>query len=103
MKNIKEATSKFNGGWYTLAASAQFYEQNGQDLKEASKWADMSIGLRGDHFFPHWVKATILAKQGKKSEALVEAKKAKELGEATGGGFYTNNKNKVEKALSEWK
>ena len=103
VKNIKEATAKFNGAWYSLAASAQFYEQNGQDLKEASKWADMSIGLRGDHFFAHWVKANILAKQGKKSEALTEAKKAKELGEATGGGFYTGNKAEVEKALTDWK
>lgn len=103
VKNIKEATAKFDGAWYTFASSAQFYVENGQDLKEASKWADTSIALKGDHFFPHWVKASILAKQGKKSEALAEAKKAKELGEATGGGFYTANKKKVEKALTDWK
>ena len=49
------------------------------------------------------MKASILAKTGKKSDALAEAKKAKEFGEATGGGFYASFKTKVEKAISDWK
>jgi hypothetical protein len=89
--------------WYSYASAAQYYIDNDLDMELASAWAGMALKLNDKHFFSQWVMATLLAKQGKTADAIAHAKKAKELGEATGGGFYAANKSKVEQALATWK
>lgn len=91
------------GNWYSYASAAQYYIDNDMDMEMASAWAGMALKLNDKHFFSQWVTATLMAKQGKTADAIKHAKKAKELGDAAGGGFYNANKAKIETALEEWK
>lgn len=67
--------------------AALFYYDHGQDLHKASQWVDAAIAAREAHYIVH-LKAKILAKQGKKSEAIAAAKRSKELAIAAKDSGY---------------
>jgi Protein of unknown function (DUF2911) len=60
--------------WRTPYAAANFAFDNGM-LTEASQWSDASLKA-GESMGNLWLKARILAKQGKKADAIVTGEKA---------------------------
>jgi hypothetical protein len=58
------------------ANAAMFYLDYGLDLNKAAEWMDAAIAQRPDAFYLVYRKALILAKQGKKAEAIATAEKS---------------------------
>ncbi|HYC57447.1 MAG TPA: DUF2911 domain-containing protein [Candidatus Binatia bacterium] len=87
--------------WRPHWASARYLLDSGGDLDLAISYIDTSIGIKSI-WWNHWVKAQILAKQGKKAEAVVAAEQAQGLGK--GDVIYeTAFQDDVNKSLTEWR
>ena len=96
--NIEEATGN---AWRPHNASARYLLDNGGDLTQAMGFVDKSIAIRAT-WWNHWVKAQILAKQGKKADALAAAEQAQSLGK--GDEAYEGfGKADIEKGIAGWK
>ncbi|MFM9944843.1 MAG: DUF2911 domain-containing protein [Bacteroidia bacterium] len=96
VENIDKAT---NGVWGIYNNSARYYLDK-KDYDKALGFVNQSLAS-SDQWFNNWVKAQILAGQGKNEEAYIHAAKAKELGDkASAGSFFF--KDAVEKALVDW-
>jgi hypothetical protein len=98
LANIQSAV---DGAWRPHFASARWLLENNGDLDKALTYADTSIGIKPT-WWNHWIKAQILAKKGKASEAVSVAEKAQSLGKGDRvyEGFF---KGDVEKAVAGWK
>jgi len=98
MANIDKAVGD---AWRPHFASARYLLDSGGNLDQASGYIETSIAIKPT-WWNSWVKAQILAKQGKRSEAVVAAEEAQKLG--TGDeifeGFF---KAPVAKAIADWK
>lgn len=66
-----------DAGFYYSAAS--FYFDQNKDLPQALKWVDQAIEKNPKAYFMQYKKAQILAKLGKKTEAIAAAEKSIEL------------------------
>jgi hypothetical protein len=96
--NIQAAV---NGAWRPHFASARWLLDSNGDLDKALEYVDASIGIKPT-WWNHWVKAQILAKKGRASEAVAVAEKAQSLGK--GDQVYEDvYKGNVSKAISDWK
>lgn len=80
-----EANTRVNPSNYVAAAN--YYLQTDRDLEQALEWMDMYLAANPKQFWHVHTKARILAKMGKKKEAIATAKKSKELAEASGNDF----------------
>jgi hypothetical protein len=80
--------------------AAEYMLAKGLDLNKALTLADKSLALR-ENFRNNWIKAQILDKLGKPSEALGFALKAQTLGE--GDGIYPFFKDGIEKGIADMK
>lgn len=79
--------------------AAKYYKDNGKDLNQALTWVDKAIASRPSAFWMVREKALILAKMGKKKEAIATAKKSIELAEKAGNAGYV----KMNKAsIADW-
>jgi hypothetical protein len=98
MTNIDKALAD---AWRPHFASARYLLDSGGDLKTALGYIDTSIAIKST-WWNNWVKAQILAKQGKKAEAVVAAEQAQKLGQGDEvfEGFF---KEQVGKSIAEWK
>lgn len=98
MANIDAALSS---AWRPHYTSARYLLENGGDMKKALTWIDQSIAVQKT-WSNHWVKAQILQKLGRTSDALETARQAKKLGagERVYEGFY---KERIDEALQRWK
>lgn len=98
LAGIEKATA---GAWRPHFASARWMLENGGDLAKALDYADKSISITPT-WWNNWIRAQILAKQGKTQEALKAAEKAQDLGKGdrTFENFF---KADVEKTVAEWK
>ena len=87
--------------WRPHFNSARYLLDNGGDLNQAMGYIDTSIGIKST-WWNNWVKAQILAKQGKRSEAVASAEQAQRLGKGDEvyEGFF---KDQVAKAIADWK
>ncbi len=95
-ENIDKAT---NGVWGIYNNSARYYLDK-KEYDKALGFVNQSIAS-SDMWFNNWVKAQILAAQGKNEEAYLAASKAKELGDKVPiNNFFF--KAEVEKALVDW-
>lgn len=94
--NIKETTDTL---WQPMNAAAR-YLLDLKDYPGALEKVEKSIAIR-ETWFNTWVKAQVLAGQGKYKEAYPLAEKAKSLGEQTPKEFFFAED--VKKALAEWK
>ncbi|HEU5079814.1 MAG TPA: DUF2911 domain-containing protein [Opitutaceae bacterium] len=65
-----------------LFGAAQFYYDHGQDLNKALTWIDQAVGMNPKAHYMVYLKARILAKLGRKDEAVAAAKKSIELATA---------------------
>ncbi|MDF1673705.1 MAG: DUF2911 domain-containing protein [Vicingaceae bacterium] len=72
----------------SYAKGAEFYMENGKDLEQALAWMDKAIEKRADAFWYIHGKAKILAKLGKKKEAIAAANKSIEVAKASKNGDY---------------
>ena len=97
-KNIESAVGD---AWRPHFASARWLLDNGGDLTTALSYIDTSIGIKPT-WWNNWVRAQILAKQGKANDAVTAAEKAQQLGK--GDRVYENFfKDEVTKAIGDWK
>jgi len=101
MAAIENAVSqKNNDASNTFQQAAEYMLNKGMDLGKALELVDKSLLLK-ENFRNNWVKAQILEKSGKTSEALGFALKAQNLG--AGDGFYGFFKDSIEKSIQEMK
>lgn len=70
------------------ASGAGFYLEKGENLEQALTWINKAIEKRADAFWYIHVKAQILAKMGKKKEAIAAANKSIEVAKASKNGDY---------------
>lgn len=96
--NIDKA---LDDAWRPHFSSARYMLDNGGDLTQALGYIDTSIEIKPT-WWNNWVKAQILAKQGRPADAVVVAEKAQELGKGDPvyDGFF---KEEVTKKIAEWK
>jgi hypothetical protein len=89
------------GAWRPHFTAARYLLESGGDLNKALVHADTSIAVKPT-WWNHWVRAQILAKQGKRAEAVKTAARIPELGKGDEvyEGFF---KPQVEKTVAEWK
>ena len=87
--------------WVQYARAAEYLLENGGDLEKALAHVDSSMSLR-KHWWNHWVKAQVLAKLGRTSDALTAALSADKLG-ADNQGYQNNFKEEVQKSIAAWK
>lgn len=72
----------------SYARGAEFYLEKGENLDQALTWMNKAIEKRPEAFWYIHGKAKILAKQGKKKEAIAAANKSIEVAKANKGGDY---------------
>jgi len=96
LANIAQATDNA-GAPYTSAAR---YMLDTKDYAKGLEYVDKSIAIK-ETWLAVWVKAQLLAGEGKFKDAYPLAQKADELGQKAGDGYFA--KDDVKKALSEWK
>ena len=98
MANI-DAT--LNDSWRPHFASARYLLDNGGDLNRALELIDTSIEIKGV-WWNHWVRAQILAKQGKRADAIAAGEQAQKLGagDRVYDGFF---KEQVATTIAGWK
>ncbi len=96
LANIKDAT---DNAWQPMNNAAR-YLLDTKDYAAAGEKVDASIAVKETRF-NDWVKAQILAGQGKYKDAYPLAQKAKEMGEKVPKDFFAADD--VKKALADWK
>lgn len=87
-------------GFYFPAAA--FYLENGKDLAKALEWINVAIEKNPKAFWAMNKKAEILAKMGKKPEAVAAAKLALETNSAQPDGADPAEKRKSESYIAQW-
>lgn len=93
-------TQKNNDASGAFQQAAEYMLAKGLDLNKALTLVDKSLALR-ENFRNNWIKAQILDKLGKPSEALGFALKAQTLGD--GDGVYPFFKDGIEKGITDMK
>jgi len=90
-----------DNAWRPHFTAARYLLESGGDLGRALKLVDTSIEVKPT-WWNNWVRAQILAKQGKATDAAVAAEKAQQLGKGDRvyEGFF---KAEVSKAITDWK
>jgi tetratricopeptide (TPR) repeat protein len=68
--------------------AAQYYLQEEKELETALEWINIAIGKRAEAFWYIYNKAEILAKLGKKKEAIAAAEKSMEMAKVYEEGDY---------------
>ncbi len=98
MANI-DAT--LNDSWRPHFASARYLLDTGGDLNRALELIDTSIEIKGV-WWNHWQRAQILAKQGKRADAIAAGEQAQRLGagDRVYDGFF---KEQVATTIAGWK
>ena len=96
--NIDKA---LDDAWRPHFASARWLFDNGGDLTQALGYIDTSISIKST-WWNNWVKAQILAKQGRTADAVAAGEQAQVLGngDQVFEGFFNDE---VAKAIAEWK
>ena len=85
MTQIDDALNKDNKPYFQ---SANYYYENGKDLKQALTWVNKSIEANPDAFWMLHLKAKIQAKSGDKFGATESAKKSIELAKKAKNNDY---------------
>jgi tetratricopeptide (TPR) repeat protein len=84
----------------TLQSAAGYLLLKNQELPKALALADKAIGLK-ESWSNQWIKAQILEKMGKTTEALPAAQKAITLGNAAPDGAFNFYKTQIAKSITE--
>jgi hypothetical protein len=93
--------ASLNDAWRPHWSSARYLLDTGGDLNKALGYVDTSIAIKPT-WWNNWVKAQILAKQGKRSDAIAAAEQAQQLGRDD-QVFKDFFQSQVSAAIAEWK
>ncbi|WP_221393378.1 DUF2911 domain-containing protein [Dyadobacter sp. NIV53] len=100
MASLNKAVAEKPEDPATMQTASGYLLSKGKDLPQALALADKSIGLK-ETFSNLWLKAQILNKLGKVSEALPIAQKALTVGAASGdNAFASFYKGQIEKGIA---
>lgn len=77
------------------SAAANYYMENGKDLKLALEWFDKAISNNPNAYWTIHQKANCLAKMGMKKEAIETANKSISVAKADGDDHYVNLNQKL--------
>jgi Protein of unknown function (DUF2911) len=97
LKSIEKVLNPSSGSY---AQGARFALEQMGDVEKAQDWAQKSIDLE-ETWYNNWIMGNILAKKNNYTDALTYMQKALELGNQNPERFFY--KDKVEKAIEEWK
>jgi hypothetical protein len=93
---IKELMEKDNRPYFS---AAMYYIDNGKDLNQALAWLEKATTANPDAFYMFYQKARVLAKLGKKQEALAVSNKSIELSKAAKNDDYVALNMKLQTEL----
>lgn len=93
---IKDLMEKDNRPYF---AAAMYYIDNGKDPNQALAWLEKATAQNPDAFYMFYQKARVLAKLGKKQEALAVSNKSIELAKAAKNDDYVALNMKLQKDL----
>ena len=79
--------------------AALYYIENGKDLNQALAWLEKATAQNPDAFYMFYQKARVLAKLGKKQEALAVSNKSVELSKAAKNDDYVALNMKLQSEL----
>lgn len=96
MAQIDNAMNKDNRPYYQ---AAQYYYDNGKDLKLAAEWIDKAIPSNPDAYWMQMLKARILAKSGDKAGAKAAAEKTIEIATKAKNDDYVKMANDLIRGL----
>lgn len=82
---IKDLMEKDNRPYF---AAAMYYIESGKDMNQALTWLDKATAASPDAFWVFYQKARVLAKLGRKKEALETSNKSVELAKAAKNDDY---------------
>jgi tetratricopeptide (TPR) repeat protein len=99
--NVEKAVADKPEDAGVLQTAANWNLSKGYKLDQALAWVDKSIGLK-ENYTNVWIKAQILSKMGKVSEALPLAQKALALGEASNDPAFRFYKDGIQKGVSDY-
>lgn len=91
--------SSLDGSGRAHANAARYLADTVKDLATAQKYADTAVSIQPS-WYNHWIRADILARQGKYAEARKAAQASWDLGNKDPNFFF---RDAVSKALTEWK
>jgi hypothetical protein len=97
MKGIDESLSQ---AWRPHFLAARYLLDSGGDLNQALAYINTSVSIKPG-WWNNWIKAQVLAKQGKKPEAIAAAEQSQTLGR--GDEVYKFFSEQIAKSLTEWK
>jgi Protein of unknown function (DUF2911) len=93
---IKDLMEKDNRPYF---AAAMYYVENGKDLNQALAWLEKATAANPDAFYMFYQKARVLAKLGRKKEALEVSNKSMELSKAAKNDDYVALNMKLQNEL----
>lgn len=96
MKQINDAMNVDSKPYF---AAAQYYFDNGKDLKDARMWVDKAIEGNPNAFWMYLLKARIHAKQGDKAGATAMCDKTIELATTAKNDDYIKMAQELKKSL----
>jgi hypothetical protein len=96
MAQIDQVMNKDNRPYY---AAAQYYYDNGKDLKVAKEWADKAVAANPNAFWMTLLNARICAKMGDKAGAKAMAQKTIDLATKAKNDDYIKMANDLLKTL----
>jgi hypothetical protein len=97
MKGIDESLSQ---AWRPHFLAARYLLDSGGDLNQALTYINTSVAIKPG-WWNNWIKAQVLAKLGKKPEAIAAAEQSQTLGK--GDEIYKFFSEQIAKSLTEWK
>lgn len=97
MKNIEEALSKDDVGFYSYNSAASYYMNNGKDMDKALEWAKKSVSMK-EAFYNVYNLSLVQAARGEYKDAIKTAEKSMKLAVAADSKPYVDmNKANIEK------
>ena len=99
-QTIASIDKTLSDAWRPHFVAARWLYDSGGNLDQALTYIDQSIGIKST-WWNHWVRAQILGKKGRSSEASAAAEKAQMLGK--GDSVFDFFKDDVAKSLNDWK
>ncbi|MFN7966815.1 MAG: DUF2911 domain-containing protein [Acidobacteriota bacterium] len=97
---MKGIDSSLSDAWRPHFMAARYLLDSGGDLNQALAYINTSIGIQPG-WWNNWIKAQVLAKLGKKSEAITVAQQSQNLGK--GNETYAFFSAQIAKAIEDWK
>jgi tetratricopeptide (TPR) repeat protein len=98
-QSIANINKTLDNTWRIYASSARYVAETKKDYDTALRYIDQSLALKED-WFNLWIKATIVAAQGHRKEAIALAEKSYDLGKKAEVFFL---EGEIKKTLAEWK